>query len=94
MEAKHRAWQQGRGDYITVFEVLAHGAEIELVEEDEYEDNEAIHDSEKFFMDSYETVNQYAAITRPRDNTRMNCAICAKSTLAKNNKRHVQRKHQ
>jgi hypothetical protein len=94
MQAKYRAYQQGRGDYITVFEVLAHGGEIELLEEDEYEDSDQMHDSEKFFMNQYHTVNRYAAIVRPRDKTRTTCAICGINTLSKNSKRHFEKKHQ
>ena len=58
-----RAWQKGKGCYVTSFEILAHDdAEIELIEEREFGDKQAMLECEKYWVQTLDTVNKFRPI--------------------------------
>lgn len=58
-----RAWQKGKGCYVTSFEILAHDdAEIELIEEREFGDKQAMLECEKYWIQTLDTVNKFRPI--------------------------------
>ena len=58
-----RAWQKGKGCYVTSFEIVKYDdAEIELIEEREFGDKQAMLECEKYWIQTLDAVNKHRPI--------------------------------
>jgi len=105
--ANRRMWLRCAYGYCASYEILEHeDAQIELIEEDEFGDTEAVRERERYWVGRLQTVNirnpaqtmdehiqQLAERYRRRNSVKEPCPLCGRVGIKKHHKRHMQLVH-
>ena len=100
-----RAWQKGKRHYTSSFEIVKYeDAKIELIEEREFGDKQAMLECEKYWIQTLDTVNNRRPIITQdehkvqkaeygKNRSKVSCPHCQHMTRNDHLKRHIGRKH-